>query len=341
MKSSFMTSAVTSTVRGTLAMATIVVTTIAALTGVTLAPAAQAQTADFPSKTIRIVVPYAGGGGTDIIARRLAQGLTPILKQNVIVENKPGANGIIGTDAVAKSEADGHTYVLVVATHYLNPLLNANMPYDTFKDLTGVTLIAESPAVFVVSSESPYKNIPDFIKAMRAKPGVNSIGSSENMTKLVGAMFVAEEKLDMVSVMYKGGAPLMTDVASGVVTIGVTSIMTAKNLMDNGRLRALAVTSAQRSPALPNVPTMTESGVKGMQIGLTYSLFAPAKTPKDRLIAMQKAVHEVATSPAMRNALAEQAATPVANPVDEFQAQVVKNAEFWQNLAKQVGLKGD
>ena len=231
--------------------------------------------------------------------------------------------------------------MLVVATHYLNPLLNANMPYDTFKDLTGVTLIAESPAVFVVSSESPYKNIPDFIKAMRAKPGVNSIGSSENMTKLVGAMFVAEEKLDMVSVMYKGGAPLMTDVASGVVTIGVTSIMTAKNLMDNGRLRALAVTSAQRSPALPNVPTMTESGVKGMQIGLTYSLFAPAKTPKDRLIAMQKAVHEVATSPAMRNALAEQAATPVANPVDEFQAQVVKNAEFWQNLAKQVGLKGD
>lgn len=313
----------------------------AAFAVLAIAPSSFAQTNDFPSKPIRIIVPYAGGGGTDIIARRLGQGLTPLLKQPVIIENKPGANGIIGTDIVAKSEPDGHTYVLVVATHLLNPLLNKTMPYDTFKDLAGVTMVAESPAVFVVSSESPYKNIADFIKAMKAKPGVNSIGSSENMTKLVGALFVAEEKLDMVSVMYKGGAPLMTDVASGVVTIGVTSIMTAKNLMDNGRLRPLAVTGAQRSPTLPNVPTMTESGVKNVQISLTYSLYAPAKTPKDRLIAMQQAVHQVATSPTMRNALAEQAATPVANSVDDFQKQVLKDAEFWQGLAKQVGLKGD
>ena len=313
----------------------------AAFAVLAIAPSSFAQTNDFPSKPIRIIVPYAGGGGTDIIARRLGQGLTPLLKQPVIIENKPGANGIIGTDIVAKSEPDGHTYVLVVATHLLNPLLNKTMPYDTFKDLAGVTMVAESPAVFVVSSESPYKNIADFIKAMKAKPGVNSIGSSENMTKLVGALFVAEEKLDMVSVMYKGGAPLMTDVASGVVTIGVTSIMTAKNLMDNGRLRPLAVTGAERSPTLPNVPTMTESGVKNVQISLTYSLYAPAKTPKDRLIAMQQAVHQVATSPTMRNALAEQAATPVANSVDDFQKQVLKDAEFWQGLAKQVGLKGD
>ncbi len=313
----------------------------AAFAVLAIAPSSFAQTNDFPSKPIRIIVPYAGGGGTDIIARRLGQGLTPLLKQPVIIENKPGANGIIGTDIVAKSEPDGHTYVLVVATHLLNPLLNKSMPYDTFKDLAGVTMVAESPAVFVVSSESPYKNIADFIKAMKAKPGVNSIGSSENMTKLVGALFVAEEKLDMVSVMYKGGAPLMTDVASGVVTIGVTSIMTAKNLMDNGRLRPLAVTGAERSPTLPNVPTMTESGVKNVQISLTYSLYAPAKTPKDRLIAMQQAVHQVATSPTMRNALAEQAATPVANSVDDFQKQVLKDAEFWQGLAKQVGLKGD
>lgn len=328
------------------AMTTVTAMTTASAIAATIAltafaPTSSAQTSDFPSKTIRIVVPYAGGGGTDIIARRLAQGLSPILKQNVIVENKPGANGIIGTDMVTKAEPDGHTYVLVVATHLLNPLLNANMPYDTFKDLAGVTLIAESPAVFVVSSESPYKNVAELIKGMRAKPGVNSIGSSENMTKLVGALFVAEEKLDMVSVMYKGGAPLMTDVASGVVTLGVTSIMTAKNFIDNGRLRPLAVTSAERSPALPNVPTMTESGVKNLQISLTYSLYAPAKTPKDRLVAMQKAIHQVATSPAMRNALAEQAATPVANSVDDFQKQVIKDAEFWQGLAKQVGLKGD
>lgn len=316
-------------------------TVVTALTLVAAASGAFAQTSDFPNKAVRIVVPYSAGGGTDIIARRLALGLAPIFKQNVLVENKPGANGIIGTDIVAKSEPDGHTYVLVVATHLLNPVLTKSMPYDTFKDLVGVTMVAESPAVFVVSSEFPAKTVPEFVKAVNAKPATYSYGSSENMTKLIGAMFVVGEKLDMVSVSYKGGAPLMTDVVSGVTTVGVTSIMTAKNFMDSGRLRPLAVTSAQRSPALPNVPTMMESGMKDFQIGMTYSLYAPAKTPKDRLIAMQKAVYEVATSPSMKAALAEQAATPVANSVDDFQEQVKRDAAFLQGLAKQIGLQGD
>ncbi len=313
----------------------------AALMGVLAASSTQAQSNDFPNKTVRIIVPYSAGGGTDIIARRLALGLAPVLKQNVIVENKPGANGIIGTDIVAKSEPDGHTYVLVVATHLINPILTKSMPYDTFKDLIGVTMVAQSPLVFVTSSEFPAKTITAFTQAMRAKPATYSYGSSENMTKLVGAMYANAEKLDMVSVSYKGGAPLMTDVVAGVTTVGVTSILTAKNFIDSGRLTPLAVTSATRSATLPNVPTMMESGIKDFDITMSYSLYAAAKTPKDRLVAMQKAVHEVAMSPGMMAALAEQAATPVANPVDDFNAQVKKDAAFLQDLAKKINLQGD
>ena len=301
----------------------------------------QAQPVDFPGKTVRLIVPYAGGGGADMIARRLAQGLSPILKQSVIVENKPGANGIIGSEMVAKSEPDGHIYMLVVTTHLLNPILYKTLPYDTFKDFVGVTMVAESPLVFVTSSEFPAKTMVDFTKAVRAKPATYSIGSSENMTKLTGALYVHAEKLDMVSVSYKGGAPLMTDVVGGNATIGVTSILTAKSFIDSGRLVPLAVSSGKRSPALPNVPTMMEAGVKDFDVNISYSIYAPAKTPRAALDAMQKAVRQVVMSPEMTKILTEQAATPVANTVDAFNAQIKKEAVFFQDLAKQINLQAE
>jgi len=157
----------------------------------------------------------------------------------------------------------------------------------------------------------------------------------------VGAMYANSEKLDMVSVSYKGGAPLMTDVVSGVTTVGITSILTARNFMDSGRLTPLAVTSAQRSAAVPNVPTMQEAGVKDFEITQSYAMYAPSKTPKAILNAMQKAVHQVAMSPDMKAALADQAAWPVAQPVDEFNERIKKEAAFLQDLAKRINLQGD
>lgn len=302
---------------------------------------AHAQTDSWPSKTIRIIVPYSPGGGTDIIARRLALGLGPLLKQNVIVENKPGANGIIGTDVVAKSEPDGHTFVIVVSTHLINPIVTKNMPYDTFKDLAGVTVVADSPLIFVTSSQFPAKTMVEFTKAMREKPKTYSYGSSENMTKLVGAMYANAQNLDMVSVSYKGGAPLMTDVVSGVTTVGVTSILTARNLMNAGRLTPLAVTSAKRSDAVPDVPTMQESGLKDFDITQSYAMYAQGKTPMALLQAMQKAVNQVAHSPDMKAALADQAAWPVAQPVPEFHERIKREAAFLQDLAKRINLQGD
>ena len=301
----------------------------------------QAQVDNWPNKTIRIIVPYSAGGGTDIIARRLAQGLGPLLKQTVIVENKPGANGIIGTDIVAKSEPDGHTFVIVVSTHLINPIVTKNMPYDTFKDLAGVTVVADSPLIFVTSSQFPAKTMVEFTKAMREKPKTYSYGSSENMTKLVGAMYANAQNLDMVSVSYKGGAPLMTDVVSGVTTVGVTSILTARNLMNAGRLTPLAVTSAKRSAAVPDVHTMQESGLKDFDITMSYAMYAQGKTPMALLQAMQKAVNQVAHSPDMKAALADQAAWPVAQPVPEFHERIKRESAFLQDLAKRINLQGD
>ncbi len=301
----------------------------------------QAQAENWPNKTIRIIVPYSAGGGTDIIARRLALGLGPLLKQTVIVENKPGANGIIGTDIVAKSEPDGHTFVIVVSTHLINPIVTKNMPYDTFKDLAGVTVVADSPLIFVTSSQFPAKTMVEFTKAMREKPKTYSYGSSENMTKLVGAMYANAENLDMVSVSYKGGAPLMTDVVSGVTTVGVTSILTARNLMNAGRLTPLAVTSAKRSAAVPDVPTMQESGLKDFDITMSYAMYAQGKTPMALLQAMQKAVNQVAHSPDMKAALSDQAAWPVAQPVSEFHERIKRESAFLQDLAKRINLQGD
>lgn len=297
--------------------------------------------AEFPDKTVRIVVPYSPGGGTDIVARRLAERLTPRLKQTVVVENKPGANGIIGTDFVAKSAPDGHTYVLVVNTHLLNPILYKKMPYDTFNDLIGVTMVAKSPLVFVTQTEFPATNAIDFARYVKAKPDKYSYGSSENMTRLVGAMYNKYQNLDMVNVAYKGGAPLMTDVIGGVTTVGVTSVLTAKPFITSGKLRPLAVTGAQRTPALPNVPTMIESGMKDFEVYTSYSLYAPAKTPKAALERMQREVHAVVMAPEMKEILAEQAATPVAQPVDEFNAEVKKDFAFWQRLAKEVNLQAE
>jgi len=321
----------------------LVLTGAFAFTGVLSAipSGAHAQTDSWPSKTIRIIVPYSPGGGTDIIARRLALGLGPLLKQNVIVENKPGANGIIGTDIVAKSEPDGHTFVIVVSTHLINPIVTKNMPYDTFKDLAGVTVVADSPLIFVTSSQFPAKTMVEFTKAMREKPKTYSYGSSENMTKLVGAMYANAQNLDMVSVSYKGGAPLMTDVVSGVTTVGVTSILTARNLMNAGRLTPLAVTSAKRSDAVPDVPTMQESGLKDFDITMSYAMYAQGKTPMALLQAMQKAVNQVAHSPDMKAALADQAAWPVAQPVPEFHERIKREAAFLQDLAKRINLQGD
>jgi tripartite-type tricarboxylate transporter receptor subunit TctC len=291
-------------------------------------------------KPIRLVVPYSPGGGTDILARHVAERLRQRIGQPVVVDNKPGANGVIGTDIVAKSPPDGTTVVLVVNTHLLNPLLMKQMPYDTFRDLTPITKVATSPMVIVVNADLPAKSVRELNAIMKAAPDKVSYGSSENMTRLVGAMFVRSQgQPDAVHVPYKGGAPLMADVAAGTTTIGVTSILTARPFISSGKLRPIAVTSSKRTDALPGVPTMIEEGARDFETFTDYTLYAPSATPRPILERLQQEIAAVIHTPEMVKILADQAATPVGASVAETEAQVKKDAAFWQKAVVDVGLK--
>lgn len=311
---------------------------VASLATLTLPMAA--QSAQFPEKPVRIIVPYSAGGGTDTIARHLSDRLSKRLGQSIIVENRPGANGVIGTRMVASSPADGYTYVLVVASHLINPLVQKDIPYDTMKDFVGVTMVARSPLAFMVSSDLPAKDMKEFVALAKKKESQFAYGSSENMTRLVGNMVDHYNKLGMVSVAYKGGAPLMADVAAGVTTMGTTSILTANPLVQAGKLHALAITGTERTGAWPNVPTMKELGMNEFDdVYTTYSLYAPTGTPIDILNKMQQEIRAVVFDPEMKEILAKQAAEPVADSVKDFNDATRRNYEFWKALADAINLK--
>lgn len=311
------------------------------LMGTSIAVATPALAADpYPTQPITLVVPYSAGGGTDIIARHLSDRLSKVFKQPVIVENKPGANGIIGTRSVATSKPDGYTYALVVNSHLINPLVTKDIPYDTFKDFIGVTMVARSPLAFLSSSTLDAKNIKDFL-ALAKKPGNKfAYGSSENMTRLVGDMFNHYNKLNMISVPYKGGAPLMADVAGGVTTMATGSLLSSSAYVQSGKITPLAVTGQSRTQMWPDVPTMAELGFKEFDnVYVTYSIFAPAKTPKPLLDSMQQVVAQVINQPDMKEILQKQAAEPVGDSVEKFNEQVKKDFELWRNLAVAIDLK--
>ncbi len=310
---------------------------IAGLT-VSLLPG-QVSAQDFPNRAIKIIVPYGAGGGSDILSRNLADRLSKRLGQSVIVENRPGADGIIGTSLVASAKPDGYTYLVAVDSHILNPLLFKSLPYDTFKDMTGVTLIARSPYVFVTTSEFPAKNMKEFVEGTRAEPNKRSIANSEKYSLLLNQMLAANERLELVHVPYKGSGPMMIDVAAGTVSMSPTSIMAATPYLQSGRMKAIGVTGDARTPALPNVPTLKEQGFNEFDFYVNYGLYAPAGTPRAALDIMQRAIKEIVDTPEMKAIFLDKGAVPVANTVDEFNALQKANFLALKKLAEKFNLK--
>lgn len=296
-----------------------------AMTGV----AATAYADDFPSKPIRIIVPYGAGGGSDYLARKLSDKLSQRLGQTVIVENRPGADGIIGTSMVARAEPDGYTYLIAVGTHLLNPLVHKDLPYDTFRDLTGVTLIARSPLLFSANNSIAAKDMRAFVELARANPGKYSIANSEKFTMMLVKMLADSQKMNIIHVPYKGSGPLLVDAAGGAVSIASSSIAAASPYLKSKRLHPLAVTGLERTSALPNVPTLKELGLGDFDYYVTYGLYAPAKTPRAVLERMRQEVKFVTSDPEMKAALVSQAAEPVANGIDEFNAD---QAEYFERI---------
>ena len=242
---------------------------------------ARAQDA-WPSKPIRMIVPFAAGGTSDALARLLGERLTARIKQTVVVENRGGAGGVIGADAAAKSPPDGYTFLLgTIASHAINPALQPKMPYDAEKDFVPTFFVGNIANVLLCGAQQPFKSVKDVIAAAKAKPGTLGFGTpgAGSSQHLSGEKFKLDAGIDLIHVPYKGSGPSMQDLIAGQIPLSVDTALVAVPQVAAGKVRALAVTTAQRSKVMPEVPTMAESGLKGFDVASWQAIFAPAKTP--------------------------------------------------------------
>jgi len=300
------------------------------------APPAAGQA--YPAKPIRIVVPYSPGGGTDILSRALGEKLGAALGQAVVVENRPGANGAIGSDMVAKSAPDGYTLAVVTGTHVINPFLQT-VPFDTLKDFAPVTFVAISKMVFVSGLQQPFSNMKELIAYAKANPGKVAIGNSEAATMLTGETLKMMAGIDLQQVPYKGGAPLMTDVVGGHIPVAVTSVTTVMPHYKSQKLRVLGVSSTKRSSAMPDVPTVAEAGVPGFEIQSWYALLGPRDLPRAIADRLQREIAKIVATPAMQERFETLGAEAAATTPDETAAILKSDMDKWAGVIRKAGIK--
>ena len=304
--------------------------------------AAGAALAAFPERPVRLVVPFAPGGGTDLIARALGVGMSQALGQPVIVENKPGAGTVIGTDLVAKSAPDGYTLVVATFAHAVNPSLMPKLPFDTEKAFAPVILLARGPNVLVVRADSPYKSVKEVLAAAKAQPGKLSYASQGNGTSahLAGEMFTNLARIDMIHVPYRGAGPAMTDLLGGQVDMMFATAAAAASFVGNGKLRALAVTSAERSAAFKDVPAVAEA-VPGYAVESWYGLYAPAGTPADVIARLNAAAKKAAQTDDFRKKVEPEGLSVRAGAPQELDAFVRGEEARWRKIVKENNVKAD
>ncbi len=307
---------------------------VLALTASMASGSAMAQT--WPSKPISLIVPFPAGGTTDVLARALAEKLTASLGQTVIVESKPGAGATLGADYVAKSKPDGYTLLVGAVHHTIAASVYKKLPYDFQKDLAPITEIALVPNVLVVNASNPAKTVAELVAQLKAKPGAYNYGSNGNGTAqhLIGTQFQNLTGTDLVHIPYKGSGPLATDLLGGQVTMSFDTVTPVLQHIKAGKLRALAVTTAKRSSALPDVPTLEEAGLKGFNIGTWFGVLAPAATPKDILTRLNAEMVKVIQSPDFHKRMAEIGAEPIGNSADQMAAQIKGETEKFAKLVK-------
>ena len=308
---------------------------IAAMSG---APALAA----YPDKPVRLVVPFAPGGGTDLIARTLAAGMSRELGQPVVVDNRPGAGTIIGTDHVAKSLPDGYTIVIATFAHAVNPSIVPRLPFDTEKAFAPITLIGKGPNVLVVRAESPYKTLEALIAAARTQPGKLTYASQGNGTSahLAGEMFTNLAGLVMTHVPYRGAGPAITDLLGGQVDMIFGTAAAVSSFVESGKLRALAVTSAQRATAFNGVPAIAES-IRGYQVESWYGLYAPAGTAAAVIAMLNAAAKKAANSPGFATKIAQEGLSVVASDPEELDRYVRAEQARWERIVRENRIKAD
>ena len=311
-----------------------------ALAGVAATAIAQA----WPAKPIRLIVPFPAGGGTDIIGRELGQKLASNTGWTVVIDNKPGSGGNLGVDAAAKSPADGYTLVLGQTSNLaINPTLYSKLPYDPEKDLTPVGTVASAPLVLVVAADSPYKTLADAVAAARAKPSALNYATSGNGTvaHLATELFQRTANIKLTHVPYKGAAQGATDLIGGQVQIYVSSVPTLIGHIKNGKMRALAVTSAKRADDLPQVPTVAESGYKGFEAVTWFGIAGPARLPKDITTRLNAEINKALQSPDLLKKLSDQGADVSGSTPEQFGKLIHDDIARWGKVVKESGAKVD
>lgn len=297
---------------------------------------------EFPGrKPITLVVPFAPGGGNDILARLIAPKMSQLLGQTIVIENKPGAGGNLGTDVVAHAPADGHTLVIASSQVTMNPYLGMKVPFQIERDFEPVGLIASVPIVLVANKDEPYKTLQDFIQYSRSNPGKLSYSSPGNGTPqhLAGEVFAKLNKTEMLHVPYRGTAPSITDLLGGQVQVSFATFASAIQHVQAGKLRALGIAGQKRSALMPDLPTFAEAGVTGYEAGLWYSLLAPAKTPPAIVNKVNAALVAALKSPEVAEQLTKQGFEAQSSTPGELKAYISKELARWERVINGNGIK--
>ena len=295
----------------------------------------------FPTRPVRILVPYAAGGAVDVLARTLGQSLAKTWGQQPVIENRPGAGGIVASQALTQSAPDGYTLILVASGHPLNQFFYPKLPYDTFKDFTAISEVAYSPLAIVVSKTSPLKDLGELLASARAKPEALSYGMSGNGTSahLAGELLNYMAKTKILAIPYKGGAPALTAVIAGEIPMSVNPLPEVVGQLEGNAVRALAVTTAQRSKALPDVPTVAEAGLPGYDASVWWGFLGPAGMAPELVAKINADLAAALKDPVVLTALEKMGATPVGSSPKDFDAFMRAEASKWEPVLKEANIK--
>jgi tripartite-type tricarboxylate transporter receptor subunit TctC len=297
----------------------------------------------YPSKPVHLLVPFPPGGAVDVVARSLGDELAKRLGQSIIIENRPGAGGTLAAMATAKSAPDGYTLVVVASGHAIVPFLFPKLQYDVFKDFTPVSLLGNSPNLVLVRADSPMKTLADLIALARQKPGQLSYGHAGNGTSphLAGELLKVTAKIDIASIPYKGGAPALNDLMGGHIPIAFNNLPEAIGQFQAGTVRPLAVTTIKRTPMLPDVPTVAESGLTEYDTGVWWGVLAPAGLPADIQARLSHDCAEAMTSPAVTERFRTLGATPIGGSAADFAKLIRADYDKWGPVIKAAGIQAE
>ena len=315
---------------------------LGSLAGLALAaPAASAQ--DFPAKTVRLIAPFPPGGAVDILGRAIATPMSKALGHSMIVENRPGANTVIGAELVARAPADGHTILLMAPSFTINQFVRSKLPYDTIKDFTGITLIASGALLIAVHPSLPVKNTKELIALARSNPGKLTYATASVIggQRLAAELFKDAAKVDIINIPYNGGAPATMAVVGGHTSMLVTNIIEAAPQVMAGKLRGIAVTTVKRSEVLPEVPTVAEAGYTGFDAGNWFGAVVRAGTPRQAIDRLNVEIARALELPEVRDTLLKQGLTPAPKSPDAFNAFLRKEMERTGRIVKMLNLKMD